>query len=392
MRVSETIATMSSMIESKIPTFLWGPPGIGKSSIIKQIAHDAEIECIDLRLSLMDPTDLKGIPFYEKESHTALWAPPSFLPREGRGILFLDELNSAAPAVQASAYQLILDRKVGEYTLPDGWAIVAAGNREGDRGVVYRLPSPLANRFVHVEMEVSVEDWRAWAMTRGVDARIIAYIGFKNDALFTFDPTTNERSFATPRSWEAVHNVLQSTLPKNLLLDAIAGAVGKNNAVDFLGFCKVMSLLPDVDAILRGESSEYPTDISALYALSSALVGRILNNPDEEKINHLLSYTLNLQSEFAVMSLLPDVDAILRGESSEYPTDISALYALSSALVGRILNNPDEEKINHLLSYTLNLQSEFAVMMIQDLQRQGIMMDHVPAYGDWVNAYAYLLC
>jgi len=331
MRVSETIATMSSMIESKIPTFLWGPPGIGKSSIIKQIAHDAEIECIDLRLSLMDPTDLKGIPFYEKESHTALWAPPSFLPREGRGILFLDELNSAAPAVQASAYQLILDRKVGEYTLPDGWAIVAAGNREGDRGVVYRLPSPLANRFVHVEMEVSVEDWRAWAMTRGVDARIIAYIGFKNDALFTFDPTTNERSFATPRSWEAVHNVLQSTLPKNLLLDAIAGAVGKNNAVDFLGFCKVMSLLPDVDAILRGESSEYPTDISALYALSSALVGRILNNPDEEKINHLLSYTLNLQSEFAVM-------------------------------------------------------------MIQDLQRQGIMMDHVPAYGDWVNAYAYLLC
>ena len=331
MRSSQTITTMRSMIESKIPTFLWGAPGIGKSSIIKQISHDMDIECIDLRLSLMDPTDLKGIPFYEKESHTALWAPPSFLPREGKGILFLDELNSAAPAVQASAYQLILDRKVGEYTLPDGWAIVAAGNREGDRGVVYRLPSPLANRFVHIEMEVSVEDWREWAIKRGVDSRIVAYIGFKNDALFTFDPTANERSFATPRSWEAVHTVLQSTLPNALLLEAIAGAVGKENGVDFLGFCKVMLLLPDIEAILRGEDSEYPRDISALYALSSALVGRILSHPDEEKINHLLGYTLKLQSEFAVM-------------------------------------------------------------IVQDLQRQGVRMDHLSSYGEWVNAYAYLLC
>jgi len=323
---------MRAMIESKIPTFLWGAPGIGKSSIIKQIAYDMDIECIDLRLSLMDPTDLKGIPFYEKESHTALWAPPSFLPRTGRGILFLDELNSAAPAVQASAYQLILDRRVGEYVLPDGWAIVAAGNREGDRGVVYRLPSPLANRFVHVEMEVSVDDWRAWAITRKIDARIVAYIGFKNEALFTFDPTKNERSFATPRSWEAVHHLLHSTLPHSLLLEAISGAVGKANAVDFLGFCKVMLLLPDIEAILRGEWSE------------------------------------------------------------EYPTDISALYALSSALVGRVLSDPDEEKINHLLGYTLKLQSEFAVMIVQDLQRQGVMMDHLDAYGEWVSTYAYLLC
>jgi hypothetical protein len=180
-------------------------------------------------------------------------------------------------------------------------------------------------------MEVSVEDWRAWAMKRGIDARIVAYIGFKNEALFTFDPTVNERSFATPRSWEAVHNVLQSTVPHLLLLEAISGAVGKNNAVDFLGFCKVMTLLPDIDAILSGDCLEYPSDISALYALSSALVGRILNDPDEEKINHLLRYTLKLQSEFAVM-------------------------------------------------------------IVQDLQRQGVRMDHLDAYGDWVNAYAYLLC
>lgn len=331
MRTSDTVVTMRSMIVSKIPAFLWGPPGIGKSSIIKQIAATEGIECIDLRLSLMDPTDLKGIPFYERDSHSALWAPPSFLPREGRGILFLDELNSAAPAVQASAYQLILDRKVGEYTLPEGWAIVAAGNREGDRGVVYRLPSPLANRFVHIEMEVNVSDWRDWAIMRGIDPRIVAYIGFKNEALFAFDPTANVRSFATPRSWEAVHNILSSALPKNLLLDTVAGAIGQEGAVDFLGFCKVMSLLPDIDTILEGACEEYPKDISVLYALASALVGRILADPNEEKIENLLRYTLKLQSEFAVM-------------------------------------------------------------IVQDLQRQGVRMDHLDAYGDWVNAYAFLLC
>lgn len=330
MRTSDTVSTMRSMIASKIPTFLWGPPGIGKSSIIKQIAKDTGIKCIDLRLSLMDPTDLKGIPFYDKEAHQALWAPPSFLPRDGEGILFLDELNSAAPAVQASAYQLILDRQVGEYRLPDGWAIVAAGNREGDRGVVYRLPSPLANRFVHVEMEVNVEDWRMWAIRSRIDPRIIAYITFKNEALFTFDPLKNERSFATPRSWEAVNHILNSPLEKNLWIEAIGGAIGHDNGVDFLGFVKVMDRLPDVDAILRGEAVEETQDISALYALSCALVSRILQNPRDEAISNVLRYTLKLKNEFAVL-------------------------------------------------------------ILQDLQRQGVKMEHLDAFGEWVEAYAYLL-
>jgi hypothetical protein len=330
MRSSHAKTTIESLIVSQIPTFLWGAPGIGKSSIIKQIAKEKNLECIDLRLSLLDPTDLKGIPFYEKESHSALWAPPSFLPREGEGILFLDELNAAAPAVQASAYQLILDRKVGEYTLPEGWSIVAAGNREGDRGVVYRLPSPLANRFVHIEMEVSVEDWRDWAVKSRIDPRLIAYIGFKNSALFEFDPLKNLRSFATPRSWEAVHKILQSPLPRNLLLEAVSGAVGEGTAVDFLGYCKIMDHLPDVDAILRGEAFEAPSDLSTLYALSNVLVSHVLAEPNEEALSHLLRYTLKLKNEFAVL-------------------------------------------------------------IVQDLQHQGVAMEHLDAFGEWVEAYAYLL-
>jgi MoxR-like ATPase len=330
MRASEITETLSAMVEQKIPTFLWGPPGIGKSSIVRQIAEAKGVGFVDLRLSLMDPTDLKGIPFYEKEAHTALWAPPAFLPREGSGILFLDELNTAPPAVQASAYQLILDRRVGEYALPEGWAIVAAGNRERDRGVVYRMPSPLANRFVHLEMEVHVDDWRDWAYTAEMDERIIAFIGYKNEELFTFDASRNEKSFATPRSWEFVHNILQSGMAERLLLDAIGGAIGRERAVAFLAFAKVMHRLPDLDAILATGAGEHPTEVDVLYALASGLVSKVLADPSKERIDHLLRYTLDLQSEFAVM-------------------------------------------------------------IVQDLKRAGVTMDHSDAFGDWVNRFAYLL-
>jgi len=328
MKASELTQTISALVTQKVPTFLWGAPGIGKSSIVKQIANEKEIGFIDLRLSLMDPTDLKGIPFYDKESHTALWAPPAFLPSSGEGILFLDELNSAAPSVQASAYQLILDRKVGEYNLPDGWAIVAAGNREGDRGVTYRMPAPLANRFVHFEMEVDVEDWRLWAYKKALDTRIISYISYKSEHLFTFDAKSETKSFATPRSWEYVDSIFKSEIPVNLLLNAISGAVGKEVAVGFLSFAKVMERLPDINAILQSGEGEYPQAIDVLYALSAGLVSGVLR-------------------------------------------DVSTL--------------------DNVLRYTLELKPEFAVMVVQDLQRNGLSMEHAKAYKSWVQKFLYLL-
>lgn len=330
MIATDLSAAIDSLVEQRVPTFLWGAPGIGKSSIVKQIAKNRGIGFIDLRLALMDPTDLKGIPFYDKESHTALWAPPAFLPREGEGILFLDELNSAAPSVQASAYQLILDRRVGEYELPDGWAIVAAGNREGDRGVTYRMPSPLANRFVHFEMDVHVEDWRLWAYKNALDDRVVSYISYKNEHLFTFDAKSDAKSFATPRSWEYVNSVLKSSVSENLLLETIGGAVGRDVAVSFLAFCKVMNRLPDIKGILESGSGEYSDEVDVLYALSTGLVSAYLKERDDEKLENLLRYTLGLKSEFAVMT-------------------------------------------------------------VQDLQRNGVSMDHSKAFGKWVEKFAYLL-
>jgi hypothetical protein len=295
--------SLAHLCNKKVPVFLWGPPGIGKSSIVAQIAKEQNISFIDLRLSLLDPTDLRGIPFFNPKENTALWAPASFLPdgKDERGILFLDELNTAAPMVQASAYQLILDRKIGEYTLPDGWSIVAAGNRESDRGVVFRMAAPLANRFVHLEMEANVEDWRTWARSVGVDASIIAFIASRPDALFVFDTKEDNRSFATPRTWSYVNEILGSNPEDDLIMPMVSGAIGEELAASFLAFRAVASSLPDVDAILAGECSDVPKEASALHILCASLTMRINDTTSTKKLNNLVTYTLLLPAEFAVM-------------------------------------------------------------------------------------------
>lgn len=298
-----TKRSLQHLSERKVPVFLWGPPGIGKSSIVAQIAKEKEIGFIDLRLSLLDPTDLRGIPFFDAKNEAAIWAPASFLPdgSQKEGILFLDELNTAAPMVQASAYQLILDRKIGEYTLPEGWAIIAAGNRESDRGVVFRMAAPLSNRFIHLEMESSVEDWKVWATDRGIDASIIGFIAYRPDALFTFDTQNDSRSFATPRTWEYVNEVISSEPEDDLLMPLISGAIGEELAAAFLGFRVVAGELPDIDSIMEGKCSDVPGEPSALHMLSTALSLRIDQATSTKKLNNLVGYTLKMPGEFAVM-------------------------------------------------------------------------------------------
>ena len=296
--------SLTHLCDRKVPVFLWGPPGIGKSSIVSQIAREKGIACIDLRLSLLDPTDLRGIPFYNAEENEAVWAPASFLPdgSEPEGILFLDELNTAAPMVQASAYQLILDRRIGEYRLPDGWAIVAAGNRESDRGVVFRMAAPLANRFVHLEMEASVEEWKKWARSAQIDPSIVAFISYRPDALFTFGQGKDDsRSFATPRTWEYVNEIVASEPEPDLVMPLVAGAIGEELAAAFLGFKVVAGSLPDLDGIMEGSIAEVPTEPTALHMLATALAMRINENTSSRKLNNLIAYTLKLPGEFAVM-------------------------------------------------------------------------------------------
>ena len=295
--------SLEKLIESQIPVFVWGSPGIGKSSIIKQIAIEKELEFVDLRLSLLDPTDLKGIPFFDQENNEAVWASPNFLPKnpDSKGILFLDEINTAPPSVQASAYQLVLDRKVGDYELPEAWSIVAAGNHESDRGVVYRMPPPLANRFVHLNMEVSFEDWKVWAYHNGIDASIIAFLNYDESRLFDFDPSKNEKSFPTPRSWEYVNKVLASNMEPSLLLEIISGAVGKQSATSFMSFRKVMNRLPNIEKLLSGDEVETEHESQVLFALVAGIISHIKKESTKEKIDNALKFSLTLPKEFSVM-------------------------------------------------------------------------------------------
>jgi hypothetical protein len=227
----------------------------------------------------MEPSDLRGIPF--KQNEKVEWAVPSMLPDKKvhgeTGILFLDEINSAAPSVSAAAYQLILDRRLGDYQVPEGWAIFAAGNRQGDRGVTYAMPAPLANRFSHYEVDMNLDDWVAWAYRYGVDERIIGFLRFRPELLFDFDPAHNPVAFPSPRSWEFAHRALHKFIDfPNLLLGSLQACVGQAAGIECHAFIESLDQMPDLDKILSGEDVKAPEEIDLQYAVASALVGRAI--------------------------------------------------------------------------------------------------------------------
>ena len=324
---------LESLIDSKIPCFIWGSPGVGKSSLVAQIAKQKSMNFIDLRLSLLGPTDLRGIPFFDNENKNAVWAKPEFFPptdSQEFGILFLDEINSAPPTIQAAAYQLILDRKIGEYTLPKNYAIIAAGNFETDRGVTYRMPTPLANRFVHLEFDLDFDSWKTWAYDNDISFKIIAYLNYKSENLFLFDSSSNKKAFATPRTWEFVNNILNSALQKDLYLDVISGTIGKESAVEFLNFLEIMDKIPNIDDILNNKKIDIPTNNSVLYALCSGIV-----------------------------------------------------YALKK---DNTISN-----IDTILEFSILLPSEFSVILIRDMQKNNIQIEHSSKWDMWVNKHEFLL-
>lgn len=249
----------------KLSTMIWGPPGIGKSSIVAQVAESQKLECIDLRLSQLAPTDLRGLPV--AENGVSRWYPPEFLPREGQGILFLDELNLAPPAIQGMAQQLILDRQVGSYRVPEGWFIWAAGNRKEDMAAVYDMPSPLANRFLHLEVEPEFEAFKRYALTHAIHEQIIAFLAFRPDLLHKLAPQQN--AWPSPRSWAMASQLHQANL-------SIESAVGTATAYEFNAFVALYGRVPNIEAILQGdgESIPFPSEPSLSYATIIGLTSR----------------------------------------------------------------------------------------------------------------------
>ncbi len=273
MRPSELVRVLVTLLPTRRPLYLWGPPGVGKSSVVRQAIDALKLPLLDLRVTLLDPVDLRGLPRLAKD--TAVWCPPAFLPRKGEGVLFLDELAQAPPLVQSACLQLTLDRRLGEYVLPDEWSVVAASNRTEDRAGTHCVIAPLLNRFVHLDLDVSNEDWQDWAVAAGVAPEVRAFLRFRPGLLYQFDPTANARAFATPRSWAFVSDVLAKT-PEDLSTEVVAGCVGEGPAAEFAGFLALYRDLPDVDrALADPDHTPVSREPAVLYALVGAIVERV---------------------------------------------------------------------------------------------------------------------
>jgi len=263
--ISSLTKSLNTLIENKVKhsVFIWGAPGIGKSSVVKQVAKNLDLELIDLRISQLAPTDIRGLP-YTKDGR-AHFAPPSFFPDTGKGIIFCDELNMASPSVMGIAQQLILDRQVGDYKVPEGWFIVAAGNRTEDRAAISQMPAPVANRFIHFHIDSSLDSWKEYAIGAGINEKILAFLNFRPQLLYNFEK--NQSAWPSPRSWEFANTLLNIGL-------SIESAVGSGAASEFYAYQTIYTELPNVDLIFDGEDIPVPHEPSLIYAVCGALINR----------------------------------------------------------------------------------------------------------------------
>lgn len=299
-------------VRHREPLMFWGKPGVGKSEGIKQAAVDHKAELCDIRLSQYDSVDLRGIPVPIEDM--TVWNAPITIPfmgtrnpdftsaaAEGRLIfLFLDEINSAAPSVAAVAYQLINDRAVGEHKLMDNVVVVAAGNREQDRGVTNRMPTPLANRFTHYEIDVDVDAWCFWAQQAGLPAEGVAFMQFRKPLLSTFDPAKPDKAFATPRSWrKALTYYADASMPDHTKQASMAGAIGEGPAAEFWGFVDVWLKMPKMsDIIAKPGTTPVPEEAAMRYAVSVAVSGTL----DHKTVTPLSTYLERMDPEFGVLA------------------------------------------------------------------------------------------
>lgn len=302
MKPTDVTLALDTLVQTGLPGFLWGSPGIGKSDLVRQTAERHGLQLIDVRAVLLDPVDLRGLPRINGDNK-AHWCAPDFLPTAGAGILFLDELNAAPPLVQAACYQLVLDRKLGEYSLPADWRIVAAGNRETDRAVTSRMPSALANRFIHISVDTDLQDWVSWALSAGIQTEVIAFLRFRPGLLHAFDPARNDKAFPTPRSWAFVSSILAGNPAEAIRHELLSGTVGEGAATEFVAFLRICHSLPSPDAVLMNPgTAEVPTDPATLYALTGALARKASANT----MDSLMTYAGRMPAEFSVL-LVKDI-------------------------------------------------------------------------------------
>lgn len=294
MNVTQFTDSIVGAYPSRRPVMGWSAPGVGKSTgareaarILGEMDHNKverkgkptkkePFSFIDLRLSLREPSDLLGVMWPDVTKNEVRNFHASFLPRSGRGIICLDELPQATQLMQGAASQLVLDRRVGEYELPEGWYVVACGNRMSDKSATNAMPMHMRNRFIHLYVECDLDSWVTWALDHGIDVRVIAFLKFRRELLHQFDPQAKGEAFPTPRTWEYISDLLRTWKGDRSLLEVlIKGTVGEAAGSQFCAFLRVADKLPSIDGIIMNpKTAPIPDDMNVLYATVTALSGR----------------------------------------------------------------------------------------------------------------------
>jgi len=300
-------------VDSVPSVMLWGPPGVGKSQGVRQIADRIEtvtgrtVRVTDVRLLLFNPIDLRGIPTANEDKTLAVWLRPQIFDMDASdeliNILFLDEISAAPQSVQAAAYQITLDRTVGEHKLPDNCIVIAAGNRVTDKSVAYRMPKALSNRLLHLEVSADLQSWKAWAISHDINEKVTGFLSFKPDMLMRFDSSADDLAFATPRAWEMVSSLLNNVSSDiNEMFTLIAGLIGSGAAAELRTWSKIYDSLPDIEGIFRGTEHKVPRGTDALYALVSSMSKYAADHRDEmDAIARSISYAEQLPPDFSVV-------------------------------------------------------------------------------------------
>ena len=308
-----TIINKGLPVKTMPSVMLWGAPGVGKSQAVRQIAKQIgtntgkTVNVTDVRLLLFNPIDLRGIPTSNADKTLAVWLKPKIFQMDDSddiiNILFLDEISAAPQSVQAAAYQITLDRTVGEHKLPDNCIVIAAGNRTTDRSVAFKMPKALANRLMHIEIEVSLDSWIRWAVSSGINGKVIGFLRFRQNYLADFDPAADDLAFPTPRTWEMVSSILNGIDDDiDSMYPLIAGVIGTGTAVEFRSWAKICKDLPSVEDIFNGADLPLPQNTDALYALTATMTAYAAGHKDDiDRIANSIRYASKMPPDFGAV-------------------------------------------------------------------------------------------